>query len=402
MSQYFNILFIYFLKKLIYNIFIMKKLIIFFTILLSIQAFAIDENTNNLKVLRVLKDNSPLRSLSNNDANRLTHLYKNTILYSDSEKAGFYRIKLEDDNFVWINKKLAENIEFNKENIAEISKIDFKETKEKYLIKLYTKTLFPYVFKENDNSLNLELYNYNYSKNEPTLSDNIQFLKEDNKINFIYNSSKPLFGYDISPKKYGYLIKIKKSPILNKRKGLKNIKITLDAGHGGVESGVCANNLKEKDINLQITKKLKKDFKKAGAKVYLTRKKDKTVEIYSRVDFAKKKNSDILLSIHQNSLPNWKDVVKKHGVGTYYYHNQSKALAQALKDDLVKATNFKDDNINLRSFVLTRPTSELSVLVECGYLIKKEEAEKLKDDVFQKIISKTIVESVKNYLYNTY
>ena len=380
----------------------MKKLILFFTILLSIQVFAIEVNENNLKILKVTKNNSPLRMQANSDSTRLTHLYKNTILYSDDEKSGFYRIKLENDNYAWIDKKLTTETNFDDENIANISKIDFKETKEKYLIKIHTKTLLPYIFEEKENSFNLTLYNYNYNQNKPNLNNNIQFLKEDNKIIFIYNSPKPLFGYDISPKNYGYMVEIKKSPILNKKKNLKNIKITLDAGHGGIESGVCANNLKEKDINLQITKKLKKDFKKAGAKVYLTRKNDDTVEIYHRVNFAKKKNSDILLSIHQNSLPNWKDVVKKHGVGTYYYHNQSKALAKALKDDLVKSTNFKDDNINHRSFVLTRPTSQLSVLVECGYLIYEEEAQKLKDDDFQKIISKTIVESVKNYLYSTY
>ena len=61
-----------------------------------------------------------------------------------------------------------------------------------------------------------------------------------------------------------------------------------------------------------IAKKLRRELKKRGARVYLTRKKDKQVGLYDRVDFAKEKNADILLSIHQNSLPDRKDIVNKY------------------------------------------------------------------------------------------
>ena len=134
----------------------------------------------------------------------------------------------------------------------------------------------------------------------------------------------------------------------------------------------------------------------------LTRKRDKQISLNDRIAFAKEKNSDILLSIHQNSLPNRDDIDKKHGVGTYYYHPQARPLAQKIQDNLLSATNFKDDKVNFASFALTRPTSQLSVLIECGYIIRKEEAEKLTNRKFQKLIARAITKGCEEYLKESF
>ena len=134
----------------------------------------------------------------------------------------------------------------------------------------------------------------------------------------------------------------------------------------------------------------------------MTRTTDKKVPLYDRVNFAKEKESDFLLSIHQNSLARVKDAEFKHGVGTYYYHEQSKPLAKNIQESLIKATHFRDDKVNYASFALTRPTAQLSVLIECGYLIKKDEAEKLKDKKFQKIVAQAITDGCKNYLMQNF
>lgn len=130
----------------------------------------------------------------------------------------------------------------------------------------------------------------------------------------------------------------------------------------------------------------------------MTRKKDKYVPLYDRVAFANKKEADILISIHQNSLPNPKDVIYKHGAGTYYYNEQSKSLAQNIQKEVLKFSKFRDDGVNYASFALTRPTSPVSVLLECGYLIDKNEAQKLSDKKFQKGYSKAFADGVENYL----
>jgi len=54
--------------------------------------------------------------------------------------------------------------------------------------------------------------------------------------------------------------------------------------------------------------------------------------------------------------------------------------------------------VNHASFALTRPTSPVSILVECGYLIKKDEMEKLINKKFQKELAKALTKGVEDYL----
>ena len=109
-----------------------------------------------------------------------------------------------------------------------------------------------------------------------------------------------------------------------------------------------------------------------------------------------------MLSIHQNSLANPSEIDKKHGVGTYYYHPQARPLAQKIQDNLLLATNFQDDKVNFASFALTRPTSQLSVLIECGYIIHPQEAQKISDKKFQKIIARAIARGCEEYLKESF
>ena len=358
-------------------------------------------------VLEVTKDNTPLREKDNEDAKRISHLFSNTVLFADKQTDNYYRVELKEGEYSFINKKFVEVQAIIPEKRFEaISKITFKEDKKRYNLKIETPMLTAFKAVEAGNNINFSIYDNRY---DPfmvrTVNQSGRFYippKYDDSLNVFYTNDYPLFGYDVLPYDKGYIISVKKAPRINKRKPLKGIKVVIDAGHGGCEKGACAFNLEEKDINLQIARILKRELRKRGAKVYMTRKKDKQVGLYERVDFAREKQADILLSIHQNSLPNPKDIDKKYGVGTYYYYEQSKPLAQSILDNLTIATGFRDDGVNNRSFVLTRSTSQLSVLIECGYLIREQEAMKLKQRHFQKIVAKAITKGCEDYLRKAY
>ena len=360
-------------------------------------------------VLEVLADNTPLREKPDENAKRLTQLFKDSVLFADKQNDKYYRVDLNNSNYGWINKKKVEvQAIIPEKRFDNIEKISFKEDKKKYQFTIETNSISAYQFKENNNNNNIDftLFDNRYDPTEIKIDKiNKKFtlpksIENDFKIQ--YENDKPVFGYDISRNEKGYLIEVKKAPLINAKKPLKHKIVVVDPGHGGCEKGACAFNLEEKKLNLQISKKLKKELKKRGAKVYLTRTKDKQTDLYKRVEFAKEKQADLLLSIHQNSLPNPKYVDKKHGVGVYYYNDFSYPLARKIQDNLLKATNFKDDKVNYASFVLTRSTAQPSVLIECGYIIRKEEAMKLADKKFQKIIAKAITKGCEEYLKETF
>lgn len=388
----------------------MKKWILFLILMLFQGIYAQelkDVGIAKYAVLEVLDDNVPLRYKDSENSQRITHLFKNAVLFADKENDNYYRVELKENDYAFINKKFVEvQAIIPEKRFDNIRRIAFKNEKNKINTYIQTPSQSAFRIKEEGNNLNFTLFDNRYDPIETKVINKYPYFVLDerinNELNLKYLNYAPLFGYDVEKYEDGYILSIRRAPKINKYRPLDGIKITLDAGHGGVENGACAFGLMEKDINLQITKKLKREFQKRGAKVYLTRKRDKQVSLLERTAFAKEKNSDILLSIHQNSLPNPEDIEKKHGVGTYYYHPQAKPLAEAIQNNLLIATNFKDDKVNYASFALTRPSSQLSVLIECGYIICPEEAQKLSNKKFQKIIAKSIVKGTEEYLKQSF
>ena len=374
-------------------------------------AFALNELKDvgiaKYAVLEVLKDNTPIRKKADEYGDRITHAFKDAVLFADKQNDKYYRVELKDGNYAWINKKHVEvQAVIPEKRFDNIEKISLKQEHDRYLTRINTPSKSTFLFKEDGNNLSFTLFDNRF---DPVIAkikgedEKFSFSKViSNEFNLNYLGDNPLFGYAADKTEEGYILTIKKAPKINKKRPLKHIRIVIDPGHGGDEKGACAFNLQEKDINLQISKKLKRELAKRGAKVYLTRTKDKKVGLYDRTAFARQKNADILLSIHQNSLPDPKNVIYKHGVGTYYYNKQAQPLAKSIKESLQQATGFMDDGVNYASFALTRPTLPVSVLVECGYIIDSNEAKYISQDKNQKIIAKAIVQGVENYLTESF
>ena len=84
-------------------------------------------------------------------------------------------------------------------------------------------------------------------------------------------------------------VKPKKIIPLSKRSHKSEL-IVIDAGHGGHDSGAIAGGKREKDVVLQIAKRLEKQLKKRGHPVHMTRKKDRFLKLPQRTKIADKKN----------------------------------------------------------------------------------------------------------------
>nr|WP_312292399.1 N-acetylmuramoyl-L-alanine amidase [Clostridium chromiireducens] len=79
--------------------------------------------------------------------------------------------------------------------------------------------------------------------------------------------------------------------------------IIIDPGHGGSELGTTANFTYEKQLNLDISKRIKENLEKAGYRTYITRNDDTNVGLLDRTDCANLLNADLFFCIHNNSLP---------------------------------------------------------------------------------------------------
>jgi N-acetylmuramoyl-L-alanine amidase len=182
---------------------------------------------------------------------------------------------------------------------------------------------------------------------------------------------------------------------------LQGIKVCLDPGHGGSETGsIGCSGAPESKINLAIAVKLKTFLEKQGATVIMTRQReDENVPIYDRVDRATNQQADFLISIHNNALPDGRDPWQEHGSTSFWYHPQSMELSRSLQHALVQKVGFPDLGARWQNLALVRGTAMPSVLVEVGFMINPDEFAKLIDEDTQTKIAEALGQGLTNYVH---
>ncbi len=93
-------------------------------------------------------------------------------------------------------------------------------------------------------------------------------------------------------------------------------RVVLDAGHGGKDAGaVTPGSLTEKEITLDIERRLQALLKEGGFDVVVTRSDDRMIALRERTRLANSSEGDIFVSIHVNSL---RSHINSHGIETYF------------------------------------------------------------------------------------
>jgi N-acetylmuramoyl-L-alanine amidase len=212
----------------------------------------------------------------------------------------------------------------------------------------------------------------------------------------VFLNQKQQWGYDVFYEKSNLILKIRHQPQI--KKGLKGLRICLDPGHSPDPGAVGPTGLTEKEVNLKIAEKLKSILKRNRAEVVMTRQGSEGVALYDRPNIAVQKDADLLISIHNNALPDGVNPFYNNGTSTYYYHPQSLALAREIQSELLKRLKLPDFGTYYGNLVLTRPSQLPAVLVECAFMMIPEQEELLKDDKFQKKCAVAIYQGLRNFI----
>lgn len=178
--------------------------------------------------------------------------------------------------------------------------------------------------------------------------------------------------------------------------------ITIDAGHGGYDPGkVGADGTNEKDVNLQIALYLRDILAENGFEVYITRTTDislyeegaankKVSDLNQRIAIVTENNSDLFISIHQNSF----SASSVHGAQVFYYEGSEtgKKLAQSIQDSIrntVDSTNERAIKGN-SEYMILKYSPCTAVIVECGFLSNPDECALLTSSDYQQLMAKAI------------
>ena len=161
------------------------------------------------------------------------------------------------------------------------------------------------------------------------------------------------------------------------------MKIMIDPGHGGKDPGAVNKNieLQEKDVALDISKRLADLLETDNHEVIMTRDSDRFIGINDRAMKANSEKADIFISIHTNGFNN----PSAEGIETLHWPNSKKGaeLADNIQKQLINKLDLVDRGLKARDNLgVLRNTSMPAVLLEIGFITNPKEAKLMQQDQF--------------------
>ena len=212
-------------------------------------------------------------------------------------------------------------------------------------------------------------------------------MEDSGKVRFLFTlkNERNFYGFDLYYKD-GWTVVTCRNPMkidLTREKPLDGVRIVLDAGHGGDDSGARGFStaedkvLNEKQLNLAIVLNAAEKLKALGANVSLIRTDDTTVSLYARMAYLEAAEPDLSISIHQNSMGYSTDITRVRGVLPLYCADSGKLLADCVGGEIGRATGRYTRASQYQMLALCRNPKFPQTLIEVGFITNAEEYEQM-------------------------
>jgi N-acetylmuramoyl-L-alanine amidase len=218
--------------------------------------------------------------------------------------------------------------------------------------------------------------------------------------------------------------------------GLTVHSVFLDAGHGGKDPGAVHNGVVEREVALDVTRRVGRLLRNSGLDVRYSREKDRYISLAERTRLANNAKADIFVSIHVNASAD----TRISGFETYYLDiagntaaarlatvenagsdkkmgeinaisadfmlsartHESRRLARLLHGGALNRLDktrraVKDGGVKAAPFHVLIGTGMPAVLVELGYCSNASEARRLADPAYRRILAEGIAEGILAY-----
>ncbi len=193
--------------------------------------------------------------------------------------------------------------------------------------------------------------------------------------------------------------------------------VVIDAGHGGQDSGAVRDGVEEKNLTLDVARRLDQLLRANGLSTMLTRSTDQYLSLASRANAANGQRDCVFVSIHFDEGTR----AAATGVNTYYAMRQrgkwpqlpswlafvqpvssqpafeSQSLAGFVQQALVARTRAVDRGTRSEQFYVIANVTHPAVLVEGGFLTNDDDMKKLRADEYRQQLAAAIAEGIMHY-----
>ncbi len=207
----------------------------------------------------------------------------------------------------------------------------------------------------------------------------------------------PVWGYRTRWSRNDLLLEIRRPPRVVAANPLRGRTIAIDPGHPPL-GATGPTGLREAEANLAVALQLRSMLEADGAKVLMTRTSDSAVDLWPRVAAAEDSGADILVSIHNNALPDGINPFTNNGTSVFYNQPRSVPLASAIQRSLVRRLGLPDLGISRADFAVIRATWLPSVLVEGMFMILPEQEAALRSSAGTQRYARGVYDGIRGFL----
>ena len=178
--------------------------------------------------------------------------------------------------------------------------------------------------------------------------------------------------------------------------------IVIDPGHGGSDTGAIRGDLVEKNLNLDMSKRLRDILVSRGWDVIMTREDDRDVyaandtaqqELQARDDIANSHGARLLISMHSNSFIN----DGPHGATVYFYKASDLALARDVDRRIAAEVGVFNNGVIKDKLYIVHHANMPAALVESAFLSNPDDRALLASAQWRQKLAQAIADGIGDY-----
>ena len=209
--------------------------------------------------------------------------------------------------------------------------------------------------------------------------------------------TRPIWGFRSRWDRGDLLVEIRRPPPIDERNPLAGLLIAVDPGHPPAGAS-GPTGLREAEANLGVALQLRELLQEAGARVLMTRTSDSAVDLGARPRLAEAAGADLLVSIHNNALPDGVNPFPNNGTSVFYNHPRSIPLAMAVQRALVSQLGLRDLGIGRGDLALVRPTWMPAILTEGLFMMVPEQEAALRSEEGRLRYARGVFQGLRRFL----